>query len=245
VEFYWCNPSLGINRFNANLVGAAWVDLANRFTLYPDWVEVDRPYGRYISRGCHAIVRCPESWVPSFVNEGHECLVIRAFEPIMDAVGREQFSPAADRHVAQRNIAVVQAASPAEIDLALDLGYPEAPAHVEVDVEIDTPSSMEWLKLFTGSNNPGLVPVNGEIVSGLLPPVAAGRNLPKLKETDFDARKPHLSPQEHFHRGCDRLQVGFHASVQDIAAGQAQVMRIRQRIDGNAIGGYSVVLIRE
>jgi hypothetical protein len=45
VEFYWFNPSLGISRADANLVGATWVDLANRFTLYPKWVEVKEPYG--------------------------------------------------------------------------------------------------------------------------------------------------------------------------------------------------------
>jgi len=68
----------------------------------------------YMSHGSHAIVRCPQTWVPPYVNDGHECLVVRALEPMMDAVSPDQFSSAADRHVAQRNIAVAQAASPRE-----------------------------------------------------------------------------------------------------------------------------------
>ena len=62
------------------------------------------------------------------MNNGHECLVVRAFEPLLDAVSPDQFSPGADRHVGQRNIAVVQAASPASIDLVLDLGWQPKPA---------------------------------------------------------------------------------------------------------------------
>jgi hypothetical protein len=142
VEFYWFNPSLGFSRASANLIGATWIDLANRFTLYSDWQEAGEGAGRYMTRGCHAIVRCPNSWLPQYENNGHECLIVRAFEPILDSVPLNQFSPAADRHVGQRNIAVQQAASPASIDLALDLGYVTEPGDVEVDVEIVAPASV-------------------------------------------------------------------------------------------------------
>src|SRR5215831_14148184 len=158
VEFYWFNPSLGITRADANLIGAAWIDLANRFTLYPDWQQQTGPDGNtYVTRGCHAIVRCPQTWVALFENGGHECLVVRAFEPMMDSTPPDQFSATADRHVGQRNIAVVQSSSPAGIDLPIALGYPDAPADAEVDLRIDPPTSMEWLKVYTGRADPGLV----------------------------------------------------------------------------------------
>src|SRR5438445_414046 len=82
-----------------------------------------------------------------FGNGGHECLVVRVADPIMDAVGRDQFSAANDRHVAQRNIAVVRAASPASIDLALQLGYLAQAGDAEVQVTLEDPGTMEWLQL--------------------------------------------------------------------------------------------------
>ena len=35
----------------------------------------------------------------------------------------------------------------------------------------------------------------------------------------------------------------FHASIRDLRPGQARVLRLRQRVDGELLGGYSVVLI--
>ncbi len=243
VEFYWFNPSLGITLADAHLIGAAWIDLENRFTLYSQWAEVSGPSGTYMSQGSHAIVRCPETWFPLFENQGHECLVVRAFEPILDSVGRDQFAASTDRHVGQRNIAVVQAASPAAIDLTLGLGYAAAPADAEVAVEMNTPASMDWLKLLTGKQDPGLQPPTGPVISGFLPPEAIGSRLPSITDLPPDCREPILRPRERFHRGCDPLQIPFHASVQDLKANQAQVLRIRQRVDGDVIGGYSVVLL--
>jgi len=196
-----------------------------------------------MSQGSHAIVRCPGTWFPLFENQGHECLVVRAFEPILDAVGHDQFAASADRHVAQRNIAVVQAASPAAIDLTLGLGYAAAPADAEVAVEVNTPASMDWLKLLTGKQDPGLQPPTGPVISGFLPPEAIGSRLPSITDLPLDCREPILRPRERFHRGCDPLQIPFHASVQDLKANQAQVLRIRQRVDGDVVGGYSVVLL--
>ncbi len=244
VEFYWFNPSLGIGRADANLIGAAWVDLANRFTLYPQWEQRTGPDGNaYVTRGCHAIVRCPQTWISLFENGGHECLVVRAFEPMMDAIPPDQFSATADRHVAQRNIAVVQAASPAGLDLPLDLGYPNTPSDAEVDLQIDAPASMEWLKAYTGRPNPGLVSPGLPVIAGFLPPsVPAARRL-VLQDLPQEARASLLRPRERFERACCPLRVQFHASVSDLKHGEAQVLRLRQRVQGEILGGYSVVLL--
>jgi hypothetical protein len=243
VEFYWFNPSLGISRPNANLIGATWVDLANRFTLYPQWAQVNKSYGQWLGRGCHALVRCPETWFPIFQNGGHECLVVRAFDPIMDTVSPNEFSAANNRHVGQRNIAVVQAASPASIDLGLDLGYPDAPAEAEVDVSVDPPSSMEWLQLYSGARNPGLVPPTGPVLAGFSPPTAGGSRLPNLNQIPIECRAQLLKPHENFHRGCCPLQIAFHACAPDLRPHEAQVLRVRQRVDGTVVGGYSIVLV--
>jgi hypothetical protein len=52
-----------------------------------------------------------------------------------------------------------------------------------------------------------------------------------------------LKRSERFRRGCDPLELTLHASVRDLAPNEAQVVRVRQRIDGALVGGYSVVLI--
>lgn len=92
VEFYWFNPSLGIQASSAHLIGVTSVDLGAR------------------SQGsCHRLVKCPVAWVPVTLNGGHECLVVRISglgEP-PDAV--HSWDSWADRKVAQRNISVVAA----------------------------------------------------------------------------------------------------------------------------------------
>jgi hypothetical protein len=242
VEFWWFNPSLGLSRSAANLVGAAYCDLGDRWTHLDQWTEIDQPYGRWLSRGCHAIVRCPETWVPVYQNNGHECLVVRAFEPLLDAVSPDQFQASADRHVGQRNIAVVPSSSPAALDLALDLGWQPNPGEAEVDVELAPPESMEFLRVYSHRRDPALVTPATEVVAGVLPPAPAGAVHRTLGLDPGDAAAL-LKRRERFHRGCDPLELTLHASVAHLEPNEAQVVRVRQRIDGEVIGGYSVVLI--
>jgi hypothetical protein len=89
VEFYWFDPSVGITGNFANLIGMARCELSGR----------GMP-------GSHALVKCPEAWTPSVVNGGHECLVVRV-SGIGDPIGANEWQPWLNRHVAQRNIAVV------------------------------------------------------------------------------------------------------------------------------------------
>jgi len=212
---------------SANLIGAACVDLGNRFTHYPEWRQVDASFGPYLSRGAHAIVRCPATWVPQFVNGGHECLVVRAFEVMTDPLSPDQFSSAADRHVAQRNIAVALSQSPAQIDLPLDLGWPKAPGKATVEIEVATPSSMEFLRLYAGPGGPTYTAATEPLAAGLLPPALRGTRTASLSHIPFEHRKVLLRPSETFDRGCDPAQVGFHASVPGLKKDEAYVVRTR------------------
>lgn len=243
VEFYWCNPSLGISRADANLIGATWVDLGNRFARSADWVEQRGPSGTYLSMGSHAMVRCPTTWVPQFVNNGHECLVVRVSEPILDAVAPTQFSAAADRHVAQRNIAVVTSGSPAALDIALDLGYLEQTGTAEIEVVADDANGMDWLKLYSGSRSAHFQPPSHPTVAGLLPVQARGARVLDLAHLPSAQRGHLLRSRETVARGCDPLAVPFHAGIADMRPGEAQVLRVRQKVGGATVGGYTVVLI--
>ena len=90
VSFYWFNPSLAIDNSHAHLIGQTRVDLGPR----------NSPH-------CHQLVKCPKPWVPVMENGGHECLIVRIWG-FGDTVPDTQWSPWLDRHVAQRNVAVVQ-----------------------------------------------------------------------------------------------------------------------------------------
>jgi len=90
VRFYWGNPAVGVDRSTATLVGTAFVTLA-----------ADQSNE----------VLCLTPWIPTFVNEGHECVLAEAFHASLDPLPATQaFDVPNDRHVAQRNLSVLNGA---------------------------------------------------------------------------------------------------------------------------------------
>jgi hypothetical protein len=86
VDFYWADPSAGLGPGNMNLIGTEWVEI-------PAHTAVE--------------LRCAKPWVPTYLNGGHECLMVNCSNPILDPI-TSPFQPTLDRHVGQRNIAVLQ-----------------------------------------------------------------------------------------------------------------------------------------
>jgi hypothetical protein len=78
---------------------------------------------------------------------------------------------------------------------------------------------------------------------GFLPPMTPASRRLVLSTVPPDARAEFLRSRERFERECCPLRVQFHASVGDLGPRDAAVLRLRQRVDGNLIGGYSVVLL--
>lgn len=90
VRFYWANPSVGFDRNTANLIGTSNVNLQAAES---------------------SDVLCLTPWVPEFVNNGHECVLAEVFHPSLDPLpAAPDFNVPTDRHVAQRNLSVAQAA---------------------------------------------------------------------------------------------------------------------------------------
>jgi hypothetical protein len=90
VRYYWANPAVGFDRTTANLIGTSFVSL---------------------DPGKVADVLCLTPWVPVFVNGGHECVLAEAFHNSLDPLpGTPAFNVPTDRHVAQRNLSVIQMA---------------------------------------------------------------------------------------------------------------------------------------
>lgn len=89
VKFYWGDPSIGITRATANFVGSSNVNLG------PGDVQN---------------VLCLTQWVPTFLNDGHECLLAEAYHDT-DMLGMDlNFNVEADRRVAQKNLSVLEVA---------------------------------------------------------------------------------------------------------------------------------------
>ena len=99
VDFYWADPSLGIGPANANLIGTEWVEVKSLRS-------VD--------------VRCSSPWIPTYVNDGHECLIVNCTNHILDPIIRP-FQPRLDRHAAQRNVHVAQAPAGENVAFTIDL----------------------------------------------------------------------------------------------------------------------------
>jgi hypothetical protein len=91
VEFLVFNPSIAFPGQTPLFRGLARVDLTSKMANPKEW---------------HKLVKCPTPWVPTVVNNGHECVVVRVagmgdrYDPA------HQFEPKFDRHVAQKNMHV-------------------------------------------------------------------------------------------------------------------------------------------
>jgi hypothetical protein len=153
---------------------------------------------------------------------------------MLDAINPSQFSAGTDRRVGQRNIAVVEAHSPAAIDLTLNLGYPAGSSQAEVQVVTEAPSTMEWLKLYAGTRNP--------VFNATASSVTAGFSNPSPQSpASTHVMKPHIK----FHQPCHPLKVSFHAEAPDLKPNDAQILRLRHIANGRVVGGYTVVFVKK
>jgi hypothetical protein len=230
VEFYWCDPALGIGPSSANLIGQTMLSLGARGS------------GR-----AHAVVKCPTPWVPTFVNGGHECLLVRIWDETSDGLGTPPWDAALNRHVAQRNIHVVAAADKSR---AMRAGGLEAVAAIDlmtgpltlkvgplygepaqVAVERVAPHAMPWLQLHTG-------------LRGQFPAQAAPTGQLLLGEPRSIGGGPSFGGQAAQQQVTgDDQQLTFATGDAPPAPGQAHVYRVTATQQGQVFGGYTVVLL--
>lgn len=229
VEFYWFNPTLGIEGSDANLIGFTYVTLGAR-----------------TGQNSHAVVRCPADWVPRFVNGGHECLVVRAFSPISDPLGQNAWNSTSNRHVGQRNIKVVHGTQEVTDTLVLTLapGHSVHDAHL-VAVNVN-PNEVPWMQLLLGKRKlaltrPSLTPIFGLTV----PSVALEMNSQHmdLRVLSKDALSHVLSQNIHFKHSVEPLQVTFAMRHEELEPNQAQVIRVQQLHENQVVGGYTTIVL--
>jgi hypothetical protein len=231
VEFYWCDPSLGIGPGGAHLIGHTSLSLGARGS------------GR-----AHAVAKCPTPWVPTFVNGGHECLLVRAWDETSDGLGTPPWDAALNRHIGQRNIHVVaadggmHAMAMARIGAGAEITLPTPMAPLtlkvgplygepaQVAVTRAAPHAMPWLQLRTGRGTfPTQAAPTGDALLGAATPVgggpsAGGAATQQIVDTDDQ-------------------QVTFTTADAAPAPGEAHVYRVTASQQGETFGGYTVVLL--
>lgn len=109
VDFYWADPSVGLGPGDAHFIGTEWVEVQPMSST---------------------VVTCTKPWIPTFVNNGHECAFVICSNHVLDPV-LLPFQPWADRHVGQRNLAVLPAIAQKFLIWA-PLGSQEFPAELRV-----------------------------------------------------------------------------------------------------------------
>lgn len=208
VEFYWCNPSLGFNPLGAQLIGRGKAHLGARGSGH-----------------AHHVVKCPEPWVPTFVNNGHECLLVRAWDNDGDLLTTPDWDAAVNRHLGQRNIHVVQSQQGvrlAESPLLINVG-PLFGAAATVQVQREHPANVPWLQLHTGARGvfPDPAPATGALGLGV----------------------EGSAPAANHQVVGDGAQLSLHAEDDPPAPGSAHVYRITGSQEGVTFGGYTVVVL--
>jgi hypothetical protein len=233
VEFYWVDPALGINAGSVHLIAQTFMSL-----------------GAKGSANSHAVIKCPEAWIPTFVNGGHECLLVRVWDNPADLPGEPKFDASINRHVGQRNIHVDAPGGAAMAKAlfkprALGAGVPAAAlgqpllinvgplygAPATVAVQRVSPSSVPWLQLHTGQRGvfPAMAPPTGEPT--LSPPTAIGGGFPN----GGGAAQQQVTG--------DDQQVALSTTDDPPGPGQAHVYRVSATQAGSVFGGYTVILL--
>lgn len=203
VEFYWCNPTLGFNPLGLTRIGTAVTSLGDRG-----------------GADCHKVVKCPESWRATFLNGGHECLLVRAWDVAADPMTTPEWDARVNRHLGQRNIHVVPAGGTPQ-PLKLSVGQLFG-MNADISVERHAPATMPWLQLNGGKR--GVFPVQA-VGTGALTLAAPGQ----------------LGTGAGMQVAGDDAQVVFASGDQAPGAGQAHVYRVTASQSGVVIGGYTVV----
>jgi hypothetical protein len=127
LDYYWADPTMQVTRSNAHFVGSAFAT---------------------VPAGATREALCLVAWMPTIVNDGHECLVVTATHasdplpsPLPDA-----FDPPTYRQVAQKNLTVLQMAMKMIRSVPLTLsGLARADKQVLVDVEVGGKLDREML----------------------------------------------------------------------------------------------------
>lgn len=213
VRFYWANPSVGFDRNTANIIGSSNVSLA---------------------AGEQRDVLCLTPWMPTFVNDGHECVLAEAFHTTADPLPASPvFNVPTDRHVAQRNLQVVMAAKSMMFMTSFSVCN-----SLRTDRAFKIyarPGRLEELKpLLQHMGRPGIsLDAKGKVedIGFVDRPCPDEQDLPKLA-------KPVVEGFTVKGASCSGL------TLVGRLQGEAALVHVIQEVDGKEVGGLSVLVVQ-
>lgn len=209
VRFYWANPSVGFDRTTANHIGNANVSL---------------------TAGETKEVLCLVAWQPVFVNGGHECVLAEAFHTSMDPLPASPvFNVPTDRHVAQRNLSVLQT----------------APKKMSFSLSFEIHNTQREARIFTVKTKLGEISELRPLLKQLGRTVPAGKG--KLKKTGFIKALTLCDSDETPRPDIEQLEIAGGArsglTLTGELEGEAALLHVIQQADGKEVGGLSVLVL--
>lgn len=211
VRFYWADPSAGFNRETAHFVGTSFISL---------------------SPGEVGDVLSLQPWVPEFVNGGHECILAEAFHNPSDPLPATlEFNVPTDRHVAQRNITVLNADPKGFFHFNFNLVNAirkQRKFFVSVDV-----GTADQIKPLLSTFDPGfeLPELQGKLIAGRFV-----RDLCPSTEQLNERENPELEVEMEGKRKINRTLIGR-------VEGGAALLHILQKDGEHLVGGLSLLVL--
>jgi hypothetical protein len=211
LDYYWADPTMQVARSTAHFVGSAFAT---------------------VPAGTMREALCVVPWVPTIVNDGHECLVVTATHPLDPLPGPlpDVFDPPTYRQVAQKNLTVLEM-STKTMSLMLTLsGLQRVDKQVLVVAEIggELPSDM-----LAGLGLEGWKPAHGNVEVGLsLERGCVGDNEP-LGERRLELRAP---------RGT-AAALNLAVRADGLPPHEYELVHIEERIGDSVLGGCALVVV--
>lgn len=205
VDFYWANPATVISRSSANPIGRSYA------TADPGSVEV----------------LCVSAWVPSWVNEGHECLVVEISDSGPPSPSSVPFNPPAEPHVAQRNLTILSASQLKRFKMPFGAGEGKRKGTTVVV------QRGKVAQLYRGK---------GGKVAGVPP------GLEEAEKIEFGL----ASERGERHRaplGSHELKLEgprapvLHVAADDISPGKGALLLVEERLGDRVVGGLGVLVV--
>jgi hypothetical protein len=134
-----------------------------------------------INAGCSSVQRS-DLWIPEVLGGGHDCIIVRAYDPIMDPMDLSIYSLIVDRHVGQRNIAIAMA--PPGTNVFLSFSTWSAQTNEELSLSVHTIDKNDLARLVGNIGLKGAVAKSSLVYSGLMTKESlmnAYRMIPELK----------------------------------------------------------------
>ena len=233
IKYYWADPSLAIVEDPSKLIG----EITNAL----------------IPSNSSLVIQSPIDWVPTEVNNGHECLVAEAFIPTFDGL-TDPMHPMGDRHVGQKNeqLVTLQQGQSFHFHLAA-LNFTTRAEEIVVEARPGTiPRNFRrrfgrldmWTTELLDPSGPLPLAIHVDATPGraTAPPQSAAKRL-----TDAPGRMDLacLAPPQA--TATQRLRAGESRGVTITGAlppsaqhGEVYVIRIIQRIGAVVVGGYTL-----